>query len=233
MSAMPALMPHAIETGAATRLALTPALLTVHNRRSDGAPVQLVLFKRSGAAPFPGQPLAWKVVRCTPAQPARLNYPFTQQLGAYDPQGAHLGLLDAVAGERFQITAEGVMRHATGDSEADAAGPNMVAVVNATAATRVDVLVYKDGRPLCRQPQLAPGATARFELLPYIEAAVVAGSGRAGEGLVEGGLVDALTVASAVRLSMLGLASADLVIESDLEGGGRRSSVRLAKLRFS
>lgn len=232
MSAMAALMQNNGETGAAARLALTPALLTIHNRRSDGAPLQLVLFKRSGGA-FPGQPLAWKVVRCSPAQPARLNYPFTQQLGAYDPQGAHLGLLDAVAGERFRIGAEGVLRRADGAmAEGDEAGPNMVAVVNGTPAARVDVLVYKDGRPLCRQPQLAPGATARFELLPCIEAAVVAGSGRAGEGLVEGGLVDAATAASAVRLSMLGLASADLVIDND-DGGGRRSSVRLANLRFS
>ena len=230
---MSALLQSSSETGAATRLALTPALLTIHNRRSDGAPVQLVLFKRGGGA-FPGQPLAWKVVRCSAAQPARLNYPFTQQLGAYDPQGAHLGLLDAVAGDRFEIGAEGVLHSAGGPLlDGDEAGPNMVAVVNGTPAARVDVLVYKDGRPLCRQPQLAPGAAARFELLPFIEAAVVAGSGRAGEGLVEGGLVDAATAASAVRLSMLGLASADLLIESEPAGGGGRASLRLANLRFS
>jgi hypothetical protein len=222
MSAMTATM--------SMQLALNPALLTVHNRRADGVPVQLVLFKRNTAANESGPPIAWKVMRCTATQPVCLNYPFTQQLGAFDPQGAHVGMLDAVAGERFRIAAEGNLRRDDGAAGPDeAVGPNMVAVHNGTAAARLDVLVYKDGRPLCRQPLLEPGATARFELLPVIYAGVVQGSGRAGEGLVEGGLVDAVSAASAVRLSMLGLASADLVIETD----GGKTELRLAKLRFN
>lgn len=212
------------------RLALAPVVLTLQNGRLDGVASQVVLFKRNSAAAAEDVVVAWKVIRCPAGAHARVVVPFAQQIGVYDPRGAHAGVDDAHAGDVFNIApgaidaagqaAAPVLGRVAGlaaDSGAAAKqallsslGPNMVGVRNATPDRALDVVLYKDGRPLCRHNALAPGAAAQFEVLPYLHVAVC-------QGLVEGAPVDAATLAAATRISLLGLKSADLVLTGAAE----------------
>lgn len=214
-------------------LAQDAVLLTILHRDPAMAPAQLVLFKRNSAAEGDADHavLAWKVIRCAPGQRVHVVVPFSQQVGVFDPaadvSGAHAGLQMARAGELFTVCAlDGAapaLRRVPGVA-ADGArgvGANMLGVRSELGAGLLDVVLYKDGRPLCLHPQLQPGATAMFEVLPYLHVGN-------GAGLVEGALVDAATVRAATRISLLGLKSADLVW-----GGGARPPFVLTNQRFS
>jgi hypothetical protein len=206
---------------AGTTLAQTPVVLTLHHHGDAGALSQVVLFKKNSAAGADDAVLAWKVIRCSAGQHTRVVVPFSQQIGVFDPCGAHAGLHDAFAGDMFDVAAgEGTPSLAR--SVGAAAGPNMVGVRNATAAGLLEVVLYKDGRPLCRRGAVAPATTAVFEVLPYLHVAVC-------PGVTEGGTVDAHAVAGATRISLLGLKSADLV----LTGSAGHSQFQLFNQRFS
>ncbi len=241
---------HPLVASGNAALDLAPVVLTVQNRRLDGAARQVVLFKRNSAAGFDDVVVAWKVIRCPAGQDARVVVPFAQQIGVYDPCGAHAGLEDAFAGDMFSIAPGDGASDGGGHAAAPrlgriagklvkagaaerfgdqgrpkqlaAVGPNMVGVRNATPDRALDVVLYKDGRPLCRQNALAPGAAAVFEVLPYLHAAVC-------QGITEGALVDAATVAGATRISLLGLKSAELV----LTGAAGTADFQLRNPRFS
>lgn len=211
-------------------------VLTVINRCHGTLPTQLVLFKRNSAADGDQAVVAWKVVRCAPGQKVHVVVPFSQELGVFDPRGAHAGLQPAQAGELFTVAplAGGdapVLRKVAGaEGGIGAIGANMVGVrsimgdraLDHDIDRTLDVVLYKDGRPLCRQAGLQPGALAMFEVLPYLHVAN-------GSGLVEGTQVDAATVAGASRISLLGLKSADLV----WSGPAAAPLFQLANQRFS
>lgn len=205
-------------------------VLTVLNRsphNQHGAPSQLVLFKRNSAADADGDQavVAWKVIRCAPGQRVHVVVPFSQQLGVFDPCGAHAGLEPARAGELFAVAAVGTgavpVLHKVAGADAGV-GANMVGVRSQALDRALDVVLYKDGRPLCRQPRLQPGAIAMFEVLPYLHVAEAS-------GLIEGQMVDAATVRAATRISLLGLKSADLV----WSGQTTAPLFQLANQRFS
>jgi hypothetical protein len=184
-------------------------VLTVLNRGSGSTPAQLVLFKRNSAADADGeQPvLAWKVVRCAPGQRVHVVVPFSQQVGVFDPCGPHAGMEPASAGDLFAVApspagAGPALRKVDGAD--GTVGANMVGVRSRAVDRPLDVVLYKDGRPLCRHSRLQAGALAMFEVLPYLHVAD-------GSGLVEGELIDAALVRAATRISLLGLKSADLV----------------------
>ncbi|MDB5959322.1 MAG: aromatic ring-opening dioxygenase LigA [Massilia sp.] len=214
---------------AAASLEQTPVVLTVLNRRRDGATSQLVLFKKNSAA-ADDPVLAWKVLRCPAGQEARVVVPFSQQVGVFDPRGSHAGLESASAGDCFEVA--DARRAGSGGAAAPllgrtqdhlaAIGPNMVGVHNGTSDGVLDVVLYKDGRPLCRQGALAPGTTIVFEVLPYLHVGLCA-------GVAEGAMLDAATVAAAMRISLLGLKSADLI----LTGGAGEEKFNLVNQRFS
>ncbi|HEU5435508.1 MAG TPA: hypothetical protein VFU95_03750 [Telluria sp.] len=213
---------HAMTAG----LAQAPVVLTVLNRRTDGGASQLVLFKKNSAAGIDDAVLAWKVLRCPAGRDARVVVPFTQQVGVFDPRGTHAGLESAFAGDHFNVAdaAPGsppgpLLARGAGGA---AIGPNMVGVHNGTADGLLDVVLYKDGRPLCRQGALAPGVTMVFEVLPYLHIAACA-------GIAEGGPVDAATIGAAMRISLLGLKSADLI----LTGTAGNTEFKLVNQRFS
>ncbi|WP_426197362.1 hypothetical protein [Massilia sp. DWR3-1-1] len=205
---------------ASTTLAQTPVVLTLHHHGDAGAASQVVLFKKNSAAGADDAVLAWKVIRICAGQHARVVLPFSQQIGVFDPCGAHAGLHDAFAGDMFDVAA-GAGTPLLARSVV-AAGPNMVGVRNATAAGLLEVVLYKDGRPLCRCGAVAPATTAVFEVLPYLHVAVC-------PGITEGAIVDAHAVAGATRISLLGLKSADLV----LTGNAGHSQFQLFNQRFS
>jgi hypothetical protein len=202
-----------------------PVVLTVLNRRRDGAASQLVLFKMNSAAAA-NPVLAWKVLRCAAGRPARVVVPFSQQVGVFNPRGAHAGLESASAGECFQVadraTVSGAAAPLLSRGQRAAIGPNMVGVHNGTSDGVLDVVLYKDGRPLYREAALAPGGTMVFEVLPYLHAALCT-------GVAEGAVLDAATVAAATRISLLGLKSADLI----LTGAAGEEKIKLVNPRFS
>lgn len=213
-------------------LAQEAVLLTVLNRSHSKSPAQLVLFKRNSAAEGDADEsvVAWKVIRCAPGQRVHVVVPLSQQVGVFAPAGdvtgAHAGLETARAGELFTVSAQAGAPQlrkamANGEHGQGRVGANMLGVQSNMAAGVLDVVLYKDGRPLCLHPHLQPGATAMFEVLPYLHVA-------SGVGLIEGAPVDADTVRAATRISLLGLKSADLVL-----GGGAVPAFQLANQRFS
>ena len=229
--------------GEGAALELAPVVLTFINQRSDGSALRLVLFKPnatvSGAADPAGAPLAWKVVRCAPKQQSRATYPFSQQLAVFAPDGPHGSMQEARAGQRFYIDRSGVLQRDTSLAAAPVAA-NTVPVHNATQAQRLDVLLYKDGRPLCRSSGLAPGESTLFDVLPTlymaIDSAPHSAGGRTGATLssavhdiAEGGTVDAVSAASATPIILLGLKSADIIVS----GTASNSSLRVVNQRFS
>lgn len=216
----------------AAALALAPVLLTVHNRMRDGVTRSLVFFKKNSAAPADQAPVAWKVLRCPVGQAMRVVLPFSQQIGVFDPRGSHAGLQDAAAGALFEVAAEvagqgpRLLQARAASAESIGLGSNMVGVSNQAAsamaghghaAAMLEVVLYKDGRPLCVHRALAPGALAVFEVLPYMHVALC-------RGVAEGALLDAATVAAATRISLLGLQSATLDLH---EVGGWEQGDRL------
>lgn len=220
---------------AAATLALAPVLLTVHNCRNDGAAAQLLFFKKNSAAADTAA-VAWKVVRCGAGQHARVVYPFEQQVGVFNSGGLHAGLAAANAGEQLTIAASAagacaqLVRLPPAPAAAQAAeagwstpvGANMIGVSNTLAERNFDVVLYKDGRALCRHSQLAPGQLALFEVLPYLHVAN-------GAGMAEGDVIDTARTADATRISLLGLKSADLIVT----GTGAATQMKLINQRFS
>lgn len=206
---------------APTSLALAPVMLTVYNRRSDAAPAQLAFFKRNSAGADEVL-LAWKVIRCAVGQHAHVVLPFDQQVGVFDPHGQHAGSFNAVAGDLFRAsTSADGQPLLEREAARGALAANMVGVRNGTAALALDVVLYKDGRPLCQHKGLAPGAVATFEVLPYLHVGLC-------PGVAEGAPLDAASVAGATRISLLGLKSADL----ELSGSGA-GEMKLLNQRFS
>lgn len=223
------------------RLELAPVVLTVRNQRDDGQATRVLLFKRDGADPD-AAPVAWKVVRCAAGQSVRVTFPFDQQIGVFHANGSPPGLLDVMNGERLRIDAGGAVRPDTARAaESTAPGSNLVSVRNDSKTEQLDVLLYKDGRPMSRRTGLAPGATALFDVLPCLYMAIdgaprLAGAGSADArpgpappGIEEGGAVPPALAARATRLSLLGLQAADLIVG----GGDDAVSLRLVHQRFS
>lgn len=199
----------ATATATATGLAPAAAVLTLQHRLASGASSHIVLFKVNRAAAADATVIAWKVVRCAVGHDVRVLVPFAHQLGVVDPSGVHAGTREAPAGTLLTIGAEDLFGH----NEENTVAANQVGVRNATTSTPLTLVLYKDGRPLCRHGALAPGATALFEVLPFLYVACCS-------GIAEGAIVDAATVAAATRISLLGLRSADLALH-DAAGGGR------------
>jgi len=222
-------VPSAGERVRAAILAQEAVVLTLHNRDSGGGAARVVLFKKNSSAPD-APVLAWKVVRCPPGQLVRVVVPFPQQIGVFDRHGVHAGVQNAFAGDSLTISsaasqadarAQPLLGRAPPEQAVDAAGPNMVSVANAMAGGAYEVVLYKDGRPMCRQGALAPGATTVFEVLPYLHVAVC-------PAILEGEVIDGATVAAATRISLLGLKSADLVFH-----GASVGAFNMRNQRFS
>ena len=143
---------------------------------------------------------------------------FTQQCAVL-AAGVDGGMREAHGGQLLQV---GSLVADQNGQTCSALAANFFGVRNGTGAPWREVLLYRDGRPLCRHAALAAGATALFEVLPYLHVATCS-------GLAEGDPIDAATVASATRISMLGLRSATLA----LHDGAGRAGFMLHQQRFS
>ncbi|WP_426113448.1 hypothetical protein [Massilia sp. PWRC2] len=203
---------------AAARLAQAAVVLKLQQRLQRSAATDIVLFKKNSAAAAGTVVIAWRVLRCSAGQDVEVLVPFTQQC-AVRVAAVDGAMRAAPGGQLLQIASPVADQNGQTWSALVA---NLFGVRNDTAAPWLEVLLYKDGRLLCRHAVLAPGATALFEVLPYLHVATCC-------GLAEGDPIDAATLASATRISLLGLRSATL----ELHDRAGHAQFLLGQQRFS
>jgi hypothetical protein len=180
------------------------------NRSFAGNASEVVVFQKDVVMDFSALPLAWKVIRycgrdCT--HPFTFPQDFEVLLG--DPWGNFAPRMQVPLGARVKVvdTPNGGQRL----QRVLPAGPSgLVEVVNTLARGAVDVGLCKGGRPLAIKTSIVPGQKALFQPRPVLWIGV------AGE-IVEGTPIRSAVLSdAATELSLLGVASADIV----MTGGG-------------
>ena len=186
--------------------------LTFVNRSLAGHTSEVVIFQKNLAMDLDAPALAWKVIRycgrdCTHPFVYSSNY----EVALGDEWGNYSPRLPASNGQSFAAVAALGGRRQLRPIPAPAPAPaGEIQVLNELPKGAVNACLYKAGHLVGIKTTVAPGQKAIFRYKPTIWIGVMS-------EVVEGTAIDsAVMPAAAAELSLLGVASADIV----MTGGG-------------
>jgi hypothetical protein len=179
------------------------------NESNDRDNTQVLIFSRNVATGANEAAVAWTVIRnCGRGAWHPFTYPLASQIGASDADGNFLPLLDAQPGTLYEVKMDpsGHVLVPAGE----ATSPQEIQVVNNLAEGAIAARIHKDGRLFAMLPDVAPQQKATFAFKPAIW---IGTASQVQEGKV---LESAIVTTVNTELSLLGIASADIV----MTGGG-------------
>lgn len=185
-------------------------LLTFVNRSLAGKTSEVVIFQRNLAMDMGALSVAWKVIRyCGRDCTHPLIYPADYELAVGDQWGNFSPRLRARNGQAFNVVGTPLSgRRLQPDSRP--CSPTEIQVLNELQRGAVNVCLYRGGALLGVKTSVAPQQKAVFQYKPTIWIGVAS-------QVVQGSPFDSAVVPSrAIELSLLGIASADIV----MTGGG-------------
>ncbi len=130
-----------------------------------------------------------------------------------DPQGGETARQRAVPGTSYELVFDGTdyVIEAFEDGAGDYAG---VEFTNSLEDGSISVTIYRDSRPLVREPELDPGETEEFSFMPSFFIGLV-------DGAIEGvPLTEDQQGGEFTKLDLIGIIGADVV----MRGGGPASA---------
>ncbi len=185
-----------------------PVRLNFINRSHDRCQTAIVLFQREVASEL--TPVAWKVIRhCGYACSHPFAFSTELELGIGDQYGNFSPRQAACPGDSFNVTHRSGRRQLLRDASDNGAA---ITLRNAMPCGAIDACLFNQGALLARRAGVPPGAQVAFAMAPalWIGAAAEAEEGRP--------LGPAMAQQSYTALSLLGMASADIVMTG--AGGG-------------
>jgi len=188
------------------------------NDSNDQNNSEVVIFQKNAATDYDELAVAWTVIKnCGQGDHHPFVYPMTMQVGASDSYGNYTPLLSAQSGQLFQMTLT-----PSGDRLVDAGAgtsPQEVQVLNALPKGAINAGIYRAGKLAAIKTSIAPQQKAVFEFKPTIWIGVVS-------QVDEGQVLNAAIISNInTEISLLGLASADIVMTGGGPGSGSKPFV--------
>ncbi len=187
--------------------------LNLINSSNDRNNSQIVIFQKNVATTFDELAIAWKVIQnLGSGNHHPFTYSYDMTVSASDSYGNYTPELAASPGVMF------AMRK---DLSGDVLGPNgpspsssEVHVLNSLEGGAINASIFRDGKLLALKTGIAPQQKAVFKFKPTIFIGVAS-------QVQEGAVLDSAIISNVnTELSLMGLASADIV----MEGGGPGAS---------
>ena len=179
------------------------------NKSNDTNDTPILIYQKNVASTN-SPPIAWTVIEhCGRGANHPFVFPVNFQVAAKDSYGNYTPRQDSYPGQAFEMVLDNsgdVLRLASTSPK----NPSEVEIRNNLAQGSIDACIYKDGKLLAKQSDLAPGQKADFEFQPKIYCGVVAQVQEGEE------LSSAITMEASTEINLFGISSADLV----LYGGG-------------
>jgi len=191
------------------------------NNSNDLNNSQVVIFGKNVATATDEMHVAWHVIqRCGQGDNHPFVYPATMTVSASDSYGNFTPQLPAEGGQLFAM-----IRTPSGDrlvQVGDSSSPEEVQVLNSLESGTIDAYGCKAGKVFARKTSIAPQQRAVFQFQPKIWIGAVA-------EVEEGATMNSAIVSSTnTELSLLGIASADIV----MTGGGPGINARPFEFNF-
>jgi hypothetical protein len=186
------------------------------DRSNDPNNSDIVFYQKNVATDFDSLSVAWKVIRnCGQGCNHPFTYPMEMEVSAQDSWGNYTPRLSAYNGQLFHVA------EAPSGNELSYKGPGTsakeVQVQNDLVRGAISACIYKDGRLLAIKTAIAPAQKAVFQFKPTLFAGVAS-------QVVEGELMDSAIISSVnTELSLLGVASADIVLTGGCPGSNATS----------
>lgn len=183
------------------------------NRSDGGHQNEIVIFQKDVLANIGEMPLAWKVIKyCGRDCYHPFLYPMGYQVSVSDSYGNHSPRMPVVNGQLLTVTPTPAGRRL--GPGVDSKFSSEIQVVNALPRGSVDVNIYKAGLLLARKTIVAPGQKAVFQFTPTLWIGVVS-------EVEQSTAVNSAVIQSVnTQLSLVGLASADIVMTGGGAGAG-------------
>jgi hypothetical protein len=187
--------------------------LNLINQSNDHNNSEIVIFQKNHATDFEELVVAWRVIQYLGQGD---NHPFTFPMDMYvsasDSYGNCTPKLKAEYGQLFHMVLDpsgDVLKYkGPGSSLAE------VALQNDLQKGTIDANIFKDGKLLATKTAIAPQQKAVFEFKPTIFIGVAS-------EIVEGQVMNSAVMSSInTELSLLGLASADIIMTGGTAGPG-------------
>lgn len=184
--------------------------LTFVNRSLAGHTSEVVIFQKNLAMGLDALAVAWRVIRyCGRDCTHPFIYPASYEVAIGDQWGNFSPRLAACNGQSFAVMG-GLLRGRQLQQIATPAPASEIQVLNQAPRGAVNVNLYKAGHLVGTKTNVTPGQKAIFQYKPTIWIGVAS-------EVVEGAAIDSAVMSSVTtELSLLGVASADIV----MTGGG-------------
>jgi len=183
------------------------------NGSNDANNSDVVIFQRNVATDLEEVAVAWQVIRnCGQGCNHPFVFPMAMTVAAGDAWGNYTPQQVAQYGQLFAVT-----RNTSGDILSpcgDATSPTEVQVLNDLLQGAIKAMIYKDGKPIAMKTAVAPQQKAVFRFKPTIWIGVCS-------EVTEGETMNSAIISSVnTEISLLGLASADIVMTGGGPGAG-------------
>ncbi len=191
--------------------------LSFENRSNDPSGSSVVIFQKNVATSFNETAVAWKVIKnSAPGLKYPFAFPTEMSVSATDSYSAETQRLTAAQGQLFHLSQTAGGNELVYKGQASSA--EEIQCHNDLQRDAVSVNIYRDGRLLAAQSGVAPAQKAAFQFEPTIH---IGASAQVEEGQV----INPTILSANTELSLLGIASADIVMTGGGPGG--------ASLQFS
>jgi hypothetical protein len=188
---------------------MTDIKLNYIDRSNDASNSDIVFFQKNVSVDYDALAVAWKVIRnCGQGNHHPFVFPMLMQVSASDSWGNYTPRLTAFNGQLFHVSACPSGNELTYKSPGTSA--KEVQVQNDLVKGAISAGIYKDNRLLALKTAIAPAQKAVFQFKPTL---FVLAASQIEESSV---MNSAVMSANMTELSLLGVASADIV----MTGGG-------------
>ncbi len=176
---------------------------------NDPSNSNIVIFQKNVATDFDELSVAWTVIRnCGKGCNHPFIFPMEMAVSANDSWGNFTPQMPAQNGQLYHMSSE------SSGNELSYKGPGAsnkeVQVLNDLQKGAIGANIYKDGKLLAKKSAIAPGQKSVFQFKPTLFIGVAS-------QIVEGQIMNSAVISAVnTELSLLGLASADIV----MTGGG-------------
>ena len=180
------------------------------NQSRDGNKSEVVVYQKNQLTSMASLSMAWKVIRfCGLDCYHPFVFPTGFEVSVADEYGNFSPRMAAESGQMFRLesTASGARRlRSAGPANAS----NEIDVLNDLGQGAVNVCIFRDGRMVGMKTAVTPGQKAVFQYPPVLWIGVAS-------QIVQGVAISSAVMSNAnTELSLLGIASADIV----MSGGG-------------
>lgn len=179
------------------------------NQSNDANNSEIVIFQKNEVPAFNEIALAWKVIQnCGAGDNHPFDFPLGMEVAASDSNGNYTPRFPASPGDSYEMyrsnSGDQLQRNGASGSVLD------VDVNNNLPEGSINAWIYKGGKKLATKTNVVPRQKASFQFKPTIYMGVVS-------QVVEGEIMNSAILSQInTQISLLGIASADIV----LTGGG-------------